>query len=125
MNHTALEPPPTTPALAIDPFSDAVLNDPYAFHEELRETAPVVRLESLGVWALGRYAEVSGTLNNWETFCSSAGVGLSDFRKEKPWRSQPADRGRPATAYAHARGDHERALAARLERPAGQFSGGG
>jgi cytochrome P450 len=23
---------------------------------------------------------------DWETFCSSAGVGLSDFRKETPWR---------------------------------------
>jgi 4-methoxybenzoate monooxygenase (O-demethylating) len=89
MNGSALEPATTTSALAVDPFSDAVLRNPYAFHQELREAAPVVRLESLGVWALGRYAEVSGTLNNWETFCSSAGVGLSDFTKEKPWR-QPS-----------------------------------
>lgn len=89
MNGSAREPATTTSALAVDPFSDAVLRNPYAFHQELREAAPVVRLESLGVWALGRYAEVSGTLNNWETFCSSAGVGLSDFRKEKPWR-QPS-----------------------------------
>jgi hypothetical protein len=74
------------PALDVDPFSDAVLRDPYAFHEQLREASPVVRLESLGIWGLGRYAEVSATLNNWQVFCSSAGVGLSDFRKEKPWR---------------------------------------
>ena len=75
-----------TPALDVDPFSEAVLRDPYAFHEQLREAGPVVQLESLGAWGLGRYAEVSATLNNWHAFCSSAGVGLSDFRKEKPWR---------------------------------------
>lgn len=89
MYHKTLGAEPATPALDVDPFSDAVLRDPYAFHEELREAAPVVRLESLGVWALGRYAEVSATLNDWKGFCSSAGVGLSDFRKEKPWR-QPS-----------------------------------
>ena len=25
-------------------------------------------------------------MNDWQTFCSSRGVGLSDFQKEKPWR---------------------------------------
>ncbi len=35
---------------------------------------------------MARYAEVHATLMDWQTFCSSAGVGLSDFRKEKPWR---------------------------------------
>ena len=35
---------------------------------------------------MARFAEVHTALRDHETFCSSAGVGLSDFRKEKPWR---------------------------------------
>src|SRR5207247_2200134 len=34
------------------------------------------------------YAEVHAVLNDPLTFCSSRGVGLSDFAKEKPWRPQ-------------------------------------
>jgi cytochrome P450 len=35
---------------------------------------------------MARYEEVRASLMDWETFCSSAGVGLSDFRRETPWR---------------------------------------
>ena len=35
---------------------------------------------------MARYAEVHAVLNDPLTFCSSRGVGLSDFAKEKPWR---------------------------------------
>ena len=42
--------------------------------------------EDLGAGAMARYAEVHEALRDWETFCSSAGVGLSDFRRETPWR---------------------------------------
>ena len=35
---------------------------------------------------MARYAEVHAVLNDPATFCSSRGVGLSDFAKEKPWR---------------------------------------
>jgi 4-methoxybenzoate monooxygenase (O-demethylating) len=35
---------------------------------------------------MGRYAEVRAALTDWQRFCSSAGVGLSNFRREKPWR---------------------------------------
>jgi 4-methoxybenzoate monooxygenase (O-demethylating) len=74
------------PILDLDPFSDEFLSDPHRFHEQLREAGPVVRLERYGVWAMARHEQVHATLGDWETFCSSAGVGLSDFRKEKPWR---------------------------------------
>lgn len=70
----------------IDPFSDDFLSDPYADHDALRDAAPVVYLERYDVWAAARFAEVSKGLGDHATFCSSAGVGLSDFRKEKPWR---------------------------------------
>lgn len=77
------------PVSDMDPFSDAFLTDPYTHHEILRAMGPVVRLERYGVWALTNDREVRAVLGDWATFCSSAGVGLSDFRKEKPWR-QPS-----------------------------------
>ena len=70
----------------IDPFSREFLMDPYPFHEELREAGPVVWLDRYNIWAMARHEEVRACLMDWETFCSSAGVGLSDFRKETPWR---------------------------------------
>ncbi len=74
------------PVSGVDPFSMEFLDDPFPIYEQLRETGPVVWLESYGVWAAGRLAEVHAILNDWETFCSGRGGGLSDFAKEKPWR---------------------------------------
>ncbi len=74
------------PVSELDPFSPEFLGDPHPQHERLREAGPVVWLERYGVWAMARHEQVLAVLGDWETFCSSAGVGLSDFRKEKPWR---------------------------------------
>jgi 4-methoxybenzoate monooxygenase (O-demethylating) len=74
-------------SLELDPYSSEWLRDPYPFHEMLREAGPVVRLSKYGVWALARYEQVRSTLNGWKTFCSSAGVGLSNFNEEPPWRA--------------------------------------
>jgi cytochrome P450 len=74
------------PVSSIDPFSTESLRDPRPWHEELREAGPVVWLERYGIWAMARYEQVHAALLDWETFCSSAGVGLSNFRTEKPWR---------------------------------------
>ena len=60
--------------------------DPHPVHERLREAGPVVRLDKWNVFAVARYAEVHAVLNDPQTFCSSRGVGLSDFAKETPWR---------------------------------------
>jgi cytochrome P450 len=70
----------------LDPFSLAFLSDPYAHHAQLREAGAAVRLRPYGVWASARFAEVKASLQNWEVFSSAAGVGLTDFRKETPWR---------------------------------------
>jgi 4-methoxybenzoate monooxygenase (O-demethylating) len=74
------------PVSAIDPFSQEFLRDPYPHHEALREAGPVVWLEHYGIWTMARHQEVRDALTDWQTYCSSAGVGLSDFRKEPPWR---------------------------------------
>jgi cytochrome P450 len=52
----------------------------------LREVGPVVWLERYGIVAMARYAEVRDALQDWKTFCSGRGVGLTDFAGEKPWR---------------------------------------
>jgi cytochrome P450 len=70
----------------IDPFGDAFLSDPYPFHEVLREAGPVVRLERYDLWAMARHAQVFPALGDWRSFSSAAGVGIDDFRKQKPWR---------------------------------------
>ena len=74
------------PVSTIDPFSHEFLRDPYPHHEALREAGPAVWLEQYGIWAMARHQEVRDALTDWQTYCSSAGVGLSDFRKEPPWR---------------------------------------
>jgi cytochrome P450 len=74
------------PVSTVDPFSHAFLRDPYPHHQALREAGPVVWLEQYGIWAMARHEQVRDALTDWQTYCSSAGVGLSDFRKEPPWR---------------------------------------
>lgn len=75
-----------TPVSSADPFSYDVLEDPLPFQAELRAAGPVVYLEKYDVYGMGRYEEVHAALTDWQTFQSAAGVGLSNFRKEKPWR---------------------------------------
>jgi cytochrome P450 len=74
------------PRLDIDPFDTAFLDDPYPRHVVLRDAGAVVWLQPLGVFAMARHAEVLAALRDWEAFCSSRGVGLSDFATEAPWR---------------------------------------
>src|SRR5436309_1946428 len=79
--------PEGVPVITADPFSLENLVEPHALHEQLREAGPVVRLEAYGIWGMARYEQVNAALKEWETFSSAAGAGLSNFRKEKPWRT--------------------------------------
>lgn len=78
--------PTSCPVSDLDPFADEFLEDPYPGHEILREAGPVVWLEKYGAFAMARYQQVRDALTDWETFCSSRGVGLTDFATEEPWR---------------------------------------
>lgn len=69
-----------------DPFGPDVLTDPIPFHTRLRDAGPMVHLSRYDVFALGRYEQVHDALVDWQTFQSGAGVGLSNFRTEEPWR---------------------------------------
>ncbi|NIZ89716.1 cytochrome P450 [Kineococcus rubinsiae] len=83
-------PATTTPApLPVDDtdaFGEEVLGDPGPFHAALRDAGPVVHLSRYDVYALGRYEQVHAALVDWQAFASGAGVGLSNFRREPPWR---------------------------------------
>ena len=69
-----------------DPWNLETLREPQILHRNLRETAPVVYLEKYDIYAMGRYEQVRSALANWQEFESGAGVGLSNWRREKPWR---------------------------------------
>ncbi len=74
------------PIVTVNPFSEAFLSDPYAYHGELREIGPVFWLDSIGVYGVARHQEVADVLANHDVFISSRGVGLADFSKEVPFR---------------------------------------
>ncbi|MEW2502894.1 cytochrome P450 [Amycolatopsis sp. NPDC047767] len=78
--------PSDLPTSAVDPFSHEVLEDPTGFQAELRDAGPLVHLSRYDVFAMGRYEQVHAALIDWQSFQSGAGVGLSNFRFEKPWR---------------------------------------
>jgi cytochrome P450 len=74
------------PVSDLDPYADEVLSNPYPHYAELRDLGPVVWLDRYQVYALARHQEIHAVLSDPHTFCSSAGVGLANFRTEEPWR---------------------------------------
>jgi len=95
------------PTSDADPFSAAYFDDPFPVQAALRDAGPVVQLTRYGIWAVARHAEVRAMLMDWRTYCSSRGVGLSDFAREKPWRppsllleADPPQHGRARTVLA-------------------------
>lgn len=82
MNETA-----NLPELDIDPYSAENLIDPYPMHEHLREAGPVVRLTPYpSVVVCARHEQVHAVFNDHATFISGAGVGLTNFNLETPFR---------------------------------------
>jgi cytochrome P450 len=83
---TATVSAPPLPTNDVDPFGHEVLEDPLPMHAALRDAGPLVHLTKYDVYALARYEQVHAALVDWQEFQSSAGVGMSNFRTEKPWR---------------------------------------
>ncbi len=88
----------TPPLLDQDPYSEANLLDPYTWQAEMRELAPVVRLEQYNAYAVGRYAEVRTVLRDPVTYDNAAGIGLADI-------SQPGSWGRKASVFSEKVGE--------------------
>jgi cytochrome P450 len=77
---------PTAPVVDVDPYAHEVLLNPYPTHERLREAGPVVWLPQYGIFGCARHEQVVAVLGDHATWISSAGVGLTNFRLEKPFR---------------------------------------
>jgi cytochrome P450 len=60
-----------------DVWSDTNLRDPFPLYAELRALAPVVHLVRHDAYAVTRYAEIRDVLQEWESFTSAKGVGMS------------------------------------------------
>ena len=106
-----------TAALDIDPFAPAFFDDPFPAHAALRDAGALVFLPSHGFHAAARWQEVHAMLNDWQTFCSSRGVGVSDFAREKPWRPPSLVLEADPPAHTRARAVLDRALAPAALRP--------
>jgi 4-methoxybenzoate monooxygenase (O-demethylating) len=118
MSHAAeaRRPAADIPISPIDLFSIEFLRDPHPAHEALREAGPVVWLERYGAYAAARHAEVREILGDPATFCSSRGVGLSDFARETPWRPPSLVLERDLPEHDRARAVLNRALSATVMR---------
>lgn len=74
------------PVLHTDPFTRAFMDDPYPGFAAMREAGPVLWSPQYECYVVARHDDVQRVLSEWQTFSSAAGVGLSNFNKEKPWR---------------------------------------
>ncbi|MDY7101459.1 MAG: cytochrome P450 [Actinomycetota bacterium] len=72
-------PAPTTdvPAIDVDLWSDDVLADPYPTYARLRAVGPVLYDAERAVYVLTRYDEIRHATQDWETFSSAQGIGVS------------------------------------------------
>ena len=70
----------------VDPYDASLLAASQQYYRQLRERGPLVWLSRYGIWASGRYKPVKEIFGDWKRFCSSRGVGLTDFKTEEPWR---------------------------------------
>ena len=84
--HKAIAVPQNVTAWDIDPYSKEVLLNPETFFSALRERGPFVYLNKYKMLACGRYKETKEVFSDHKRFVSSRGVGIQDFKLEKPWR---------------------------------------
>ena len=78
------------PLLNQDPYSESNLLNPYGWQREMRDLAPVVRLEQYDAFAIGRYGEISSVLRDPVTFDNTAGIGLANLSKPGSWGRKPS-----------------------------------
>jgi len=80
----------TVPRTTFDPTLPDNIANPYPALAELREH-PVVVNEELGVWMLGRYADVHAAARDNTTFSSTDGILLRSFGASAVVFAQPPD----------------------------------
>lgn len=84
--HRPLTPDEGIPVLDIDPYAEDQLLSPEPYYAALRAAGPLVYIPRYSVLAVGRFEQTREVFSAHARFVSSRGVGLNDFRLEKPWR---------------------------------------
>lgn len=84
--HREITPPKNVPVWDVDPYDPAILADPAEYYAELRSKGPFAYIPKYAILACGRHPEVKEVFSDHERFVSSRGVGLQDFKLDKPWR---------------------------------------
>ncbi len=85
--HRAIDPPAGVPVWDIDPYDPAILTNPNPFYAEIRARGPFVFIPRYALLACGRHDVTKEVFSDHTRFVSSRGVGLTDFKLEKPWRA--------------------------------------
>ena len=80
------QPEASVPVVDVDPYSEEFLLDPYPGHEVLREAGPLAWIPKYGIYAAAQHETVRAVFADHQTFISSAGVGLTNFHQEAPFR---------------------------------------
>jgi cytochrome P450 len=68
--------------LEFDPFSEAMMADPYDQYRLLRERAPVYYNHTRGFWAVMRYPECRRAFKDYEVFSNKDGAALDGVSKD-------------------------------------------
>ncbi|HKT73624.1 MAG TPA: cytochrome P450 [Steroidobacteraceae bacterium] len=69
---------PELPESSVDLYSDEILEQPYEFYRDLRNSGPVVYLARYGFYAVPRFADVRAVLTNWQDFSSAQGIAMNE-----------------------------------------------
>ncbi len=84
--HRPVTPPDGVATWDVDPFDEAILSYPRDFYRELRAQGPFAWIPRYACLMCGRHQETEEVFSDHTRFVSSRGVGLQDFKLEKPWR---------------------------------------
>lgn len=84
--HRPLTPDTSIPVLDVDPYAQETLLNSEPFFTAIRDAGPVSYIPKYSVLAVGRYEETRAVFSDHENFVSSRGIGMNDFKLEKPWR---------------------------------------
>lgn len=74
------------PILDIDPFSWEAMDNPDAIDRAVLEANPVSWVPKYGFWITGRDRIVREVFSDWQRFSSAFGTGLTNVKREEPWR---------------------------------------
>ncbi|MEM9224945.1 MAG: cytochrome P450 [Pseudomonadota bacterium] len=74
------------PVFDEDLFSEAALKDPFPHYKQVRDLGPVVYLDKVGMFAVGRYDDVKQALRSSDRLVSTEGIGMNEIINSREGR---------------------------------------